>query len=323
MTLPLNIRKTPNAGSFRLPNGQAGIEARWGYLFIAAPILGFFLFGFGPMIASFALSFTDYNLFQPPVWNNFANWVKLFTDDARTWQAIGNTLILMLNLPVSLLIAMVLAMALNQRIVGKGVFRTIYYLPVILPIAATSLLWVWIYNPDFGLLNNWIKGAATLLNVTVGLPMPNTKINWLQTRDTARLALMIMGTWSGLGYQMVIYLAGIQGIPRQLYEAASIDGANWWAKFRFVTWPSLTPVTFFLFITGMFGAFQNFAQPYLMTNGGPYQDTTTIYMVIIRRAFGSPPDMGYASTQSWALGAIILALTALNFVLARRWVFYE
>ncbi len=302
---------------------QKQIEAFWGYLFIAAPILGFIVFGLGPMIISAVLTFTKYNLVQPPVWNNFANWIKLLTDDPRTWEAIVNTLILMLNLPVSLLISLGLAMALNQRIVGKGIFRTIYYLPVILPIAATSLLWLWIYNPDFGLLNSWIYGITSFLQPIFGFIMPNTKINWLQSHDTARLALMIMGTWGGLGFQMVIYLAGLQGVPRQLYEAAEIDGAGWWAKFRFVTWPSLTPTTFFLLITGMFGGFANFVQPYLMTQGGPYRDTTTIYMVIIKRAFGSPPDMGYASTQSWALGAIILALTAVNFALSRRWVFYE
>jgi multiple sugar transport system permease protein len=302
---------------------QARIEAYWGYLFIAAPVIGFLVFGFFPMIVSMYLTFTRYNLFTPPVWNDFGNWTRLFTNDPRTWQSIINTLMLMLNLPISLLIAMVLAIALNQRIPGRGIFRTIYYLPVILPIAATSYLWLWIYNPEFGLLNNGIRGAAGFLNVAFGLPMPDTRINWLRDTDTARFALMLMGTWGGLGFQMVIYLAGLQGVPRQLYEAASIDGAGWWAKFRNITWPALTPVTFFLLITGMFGAFMNFAQPLLMTQGGPYNTTTTIVMSIVRNAFGQPPNMGYAATQSWALGAIILLITAINFALARRWVFYE
>jgi multiple sugar transport system permease protein len=168
------------------------------------------------------------------------------------------------------------------------------------------LIWLWIFNPDFGLLNYAL----------------GTRINWLQNADMVKPSLIIMGIWGGLGYQMLIYLAGLQGVPRQLYEAAEIDGANTWQKFRFVTWPSLTPTTFFLLITSMIGGFQNFVQPFIMTQGGPGRASTTVVMSIYDNAFRDL-QMGYASTQAWLLGAIIMLITVINFSLARRWVFYE
>jgi multiple sugar transport system permease protein len=231
--------------------------------------------------------------------------------DPLFWESLYNTFYMLLAIPISLAIALLLAITLNQRIHGKSLYRMLYYLPVVLPIAATSLIWMWIYNPDFGILNYGLQ--------QLHLPS-NTK--WLQDRHAAKPALMMMAIWGGLGYQMLIFLAGLQNIPTHLYEAAEIDGAGLWAQFRHVTWPSLTPTTFFLLITAMIGGFQGFAQPYIMTNGGPYNSTRTVVMVIWSNAFRDL-QMGYASAQAWMLGALIMLVTAINFVVARRWVHLE
>lgn len=231
--------------------------------------------------------------------------------DPLFWEGLYNTLYMLLAIPVSLAIALVLAIALNQKIRGKSVYRMLYYLPVVLPIAATSLIWMWIFNPNFGILNFGLD--------QLGLPS-DTK--WLQDRHTVKPALMMMSIWGGLGYQMLIFLAGLQNIPAHLYEAAKIDGAGFLAQFRHVTWPSLTPTTFFLLITAMIGGFQGFAQPYIMTNGGPYNSSRTVVMVIWSNAFRDL-QMGYASAQAWTLGALIMLVTAINFVMARRWVHLE
>lgn len=231
--------------------------------------------------------------------------------DPGFWEGLYNTCYMLLGIPISMAIALLLAMALNQKIHGKSIYRMLYYLPVVLPIAATSLIWMWIYNPEFGILNY----ALDLL----GLP---SNLKWLQDRHLVKPGLMIMGIWGGVGYQMLIFLAGLQGIPSQLYEAAKIDGAGIWARFRYVTWPGLTPTTFFLLVTGMIGGFQVFTQPYIMTDGGPYTSSTTVVMVIWRNAFRDL-QMGYASAQAWTLGALIMVITLVNFLLARRWVYLE
>lgn len=231
--------------------------------------------------------------------------------DPLFWESLYNTLFMLLAIPISLMIALGLALALNQKIHGKSVFRMLYYLPVVLPIAATSLIWMWIFNPNFGILNYGLD--------LLGLP---ADIKWLQDQHTVKPALMLMSIWGGLGYQMLIYLAGLQNIPNHLYEAAKIDGAGLMAQFRYVTWPSLTPTTFFLLITGMIAGFQGFAQPYIMTNGGPYNSSRTVVMVIWSNAFRDL-QMGYASAQAWTLGALIMLVTAINFVMARRWVHLE
>lgn len=368
-------------------------ETIWGYVFIAAPLLGFIIFAAGPLVASLIFSLTDWDLLRRPQWAGLNNWEKIFSislkelpnaldadtgealfrcgrdtvpesriseydgavdprnnqpitcapryvpatnviprghnrlwefnlfgnryilgaRDAVLWQSMYNTLFLLLGIPVSLAISLVLAMALNQKIHGTNMFRMIYYLPTILPIAATALIWLWIFNPDFGLLNYILRelGFSSL-----------SRTNWLGDRATVKPALIIMGVWGGLGYQMLIYLAGLQGISRQLYEAAEIDGAGRWAKFWNVTWPGLTPTTFFLLITSLIGGFQNFVQPFIMTGGDPGGTSQTIVMTIWNNGFRDL-QMGYASAQAWLLGGIIMLITVLNFTLARRWVFYE
>jgi multiple sugar transport system permease protein len=231
--------------------------------------------------------------------------------DPIFWKSLYNTAFLLLGIPISMALSLMIAIMLNQGLRGTSLFRAIYYLPSILPIAATALIWTWIFNPDFGLLNYFLG--------QVGL---KSDIQWLNDRATVKPALIMMGVWGGLGFSILIYLAALQNVPRHLYEAAEIDGAGTLSRFRFITWPSLTPTTFFLLVTGMIGGFQNFVQPYIMTNGGPYFASTTTVMVIWQNAFRDL-QMGYASVQAWILGFIIIVITIINFLVARRWVYYQ
>jgi multiple sugar transport system permease protein len=308
----------PNVAHHSTTRGGQGkmqqIEAIWGYLFIAAPLLGFLIFAAGPLVASLVLSFMRWDLLTPARWAGFANWQRVFFNDPLVWTAMYNTTFMLLGIPLSIMLALFIASLMNQTSKGRQIFSVIYYLPNILPIAALALIWLWIFNPDFGLLNYGLR--------SLGVPPEWTRINWLQNRDTVKPALIIMGIWGGLGFQALIYLAGLQGVPRHLYEAAEIDGAGNWAKFWNVTWPALTPTTFFLLVTSLIGGFQIFVQPYIMTNGGPYNASLTIVMLVWRNGFRDL-NMGYASSQAWLIGIVIMVITIINFVLARRWVFYE
>lgn len=290
------------------------MEAFWGYLFIAAPLLGFLIFGAGPLIASLVLSFFQWDLLRSPEWVGLGNWQRAFFDDPLIWRALGNTAFLLLGIPISLLVALLLASLMNLEVPGRNLFRVIYYLPTVLPLAALALLWLWVLNPDYGLFNNALRA--------LGLPVEWTQLNWWQNQALVKPAFIIMGIWRGVGYQALVYVAALQGVPRQLYEAAEIDGANSWDKLWAVTWPALTPTTFFLLITALIGGFQIFVEPAIMTNGGPANASLTMVMLIWRNAFRDFA-MGYASAQAWLLGVIIMAITIVNFLLARRWVFSE
>lgn len=290
------------------------INAIWGYVFIAAPISGFLIFSAVPMIASIVLSFTNWDLLTVPKWIGFSNWNKLFFQDPLVWKAMENTGFLLLGIPISLLVAIFIASLMNQLVPGTKLFRVIYYMPTVLPVAALALLWMWLLNPNYGLLNQLLQWLR--------LPMEWTQLNWLQNRHLVKPALIIMTVWRGVGYQALVYLAGLQGVPRQLYEAAEVDGANNWQKFWAITWPALTPTTFFLIVTGLAGGFQIFVEPSIMTKGGPANASLTMVMLIWRTAFRDL-NMGYAASQAWFLGVIIMIITILNFVLANRWVFSE
>lgn len=290
------------------------LETFWGYLFIAAPLLGFLIFSAGPLVASIVLSFFEWDLLRPPHWVGLENWQRLLFTDPLVWKAMGNTAFLLLGIPISLLLAIFLASLMNQPIPGKQVFRVIYYLPTVLPLAALALLWLWVLNPDYGLLNNTLRA--------IGLPVEWTRLNWWQDRTLVKPAFIIMGIWRGVGYQSLVYVAALQSVPRTLYEAAEMDGANAWHKFWAVTWPILTPTTFFLLITALIGGFQIFVEPAIMTSGGPANESLTMVMLIWRRGFRDFA-MGYAAAQAWLLGVIIMAITIMNFLLARRWVFTE
>lgn len=289
------------------PGRRRREEARAGYLFILAPFVGLALFGIGPLAASVALSLTDYTLLGAPAWVGLANYAELLADP-RFRTSLANTAYYLLGIPIGMALALALALALNRR-PGAAFFRTLYFLPVVTSVVAVSLLWTWLYNPEFGWIN-WILGR-------IGMEGPA----WLQDPRWVKPALILMGLWMSLGHSLLLYLAGLQSVPRTLLEAAALDGAGPAARVRYVIWPLLSPTTFFIAVMAVIGTLQMFGQVYLMTQGGPdFASASTMYY-LWETAFRWN-RMGYACAMAWLLGALILAATAAQFRLAGRWVHY-
>ena len=279
------------------------------YLFIAPWLIGFLLFTAGPMLASLYISFNRWEIVTPPVWTGLEQYQKLFTDD-RFYLSLWNTAYyVFLGVPLHLFLALLAALAMNLNLRGIRIFRTLYYVPSLTPAVANSILWLWIFHPQYGLANAFLQ--------TLGLK----GLYWLQDPILAKPSFIIMSFWT-IGGQMVILLAGLKGIPEQLYEAAAIDGANTWQNFRHVTLPLLTPALFFNLIIAIIGAFQVFTQAFIMTEGGPNYATLFYLLYLYRMAFENF-QMGYASAMAWVLFIIILFFTILQFRLSDRWVFYE
>ncbi|MDZ4717411.1 MAG: sugar ABC transporter permease [Roseiflexaceae bacterium] len=289
---------------------QARHEERMFYLFISPWLIGFILFWAGPIIASFVLSFTNWNLLGDPQWVGFANYTKMSTDKFFA-IALVNTLYYGIgSVILGVAVAFMLALLLNQKVYGQAMFRTVFYLPSVVSGIAVALLWLNIFNPDFGLLNQLLRN--------LGVENPP---GWLVSPQWAMPALIIMSVW-GAGGSMVIYLAGLQSIPEHLYEAAAIDGAGRWTKFWVITVPMMSPVIFFNLITGFIGSLQAFVQILVMTDGGPANATLVYGLYLYRNAFRLF-QMGYASALSWALFIVIITITVIQFALAKRWVYYE
>lgn len=284
-------------------------EYLWAYSFIAAPILGFLLFAFIPLSYSVYVSFTDYSGYQTPVFNGGDNYVKLVQDELF-WKTLRNTLYSALSIPIGMICSLGFATALNQKIRGIRFFRTLFFLPTISSVIALTLLWKWIFNDTYGLLNHLLE--------LIGIQGPA----WLSSEQWAMPAMIIQGVWSGLGINIVLYLAALQGVPRSFYEAAEIDGANGWQRFRHITVPCISPTTLYILITAIIGALQDYPRFQIMTEGGPNYSTTTIVYYLFQNAFRYM-NMGFASSMAWILGFIILAVTLLNFYFSRRWVHYE
>jgi multiple sugar transport system permease protein len=285
-------------------------EAITFYLFIAPWLLGFLFFYVGPMVASFGFSLTRWDLLTPPEFIGVDNYVRMFTRDPLFWHSLRITIVYTLSyVTLDLILALVLALLLNQRIRGIGVFRTIYYVPSVLAGVAYVVMWMWMFNPRAGLIN-------TLLSY-VGIQGPR----WLQDPQWALPALVIMSLWS-VGRSVIIYLAGLQDIPVALYEAAKIDGANRWQEFWKITLPLLTPAVLFNLVFGIIITFQSFTNVYVATNGGPLNSTLFYVLYLYRKAF-EHLSMGYASAMAWILLLIVLALTLLILRTSGRWVFYR
>lgn len=284
-------------------------EYTWGYLFIAPPIIGFALFALFPMLYSVYVSFTDFDLYNEPVWTGVDNYTRLFLTDGLFRKTVWNTFYAALGIPIGMAVSLAIAMALNQKIKGISLFRTAFFLPAVSSVVAITLLFRWIFNADFGLLNIGLD--------YIGIDGPN----WLTSESWAMPALIIQGVWGGLGINMILYLAALQGVNRALYEAADIDGGNGWQKFRYITIPSISPTTFFILITSTIGALQDFQRFMIMTEGGPNYATTTVVYYIYNNAF-SYMEMGYASAMAWILGIVILIITLINFKVAQKWVHY-
>lgn len=292
-----------------LPRTMAGRRTLTGYLFIMPFILGFILWFLIPALTAVWLSFQNWNLISPPEYIGFKNFARL-ADDKLFWQSLKVTVnYTLVSVPLSLVLGFLLALLMNTKVRGIAFFRTVYYLPSIVPAVASAVLWAWILNTEFGLLN-------ALLNY-VGLP----KIAWLQEPEWALPALILMSLW-GLGASMVIYLAGLQGIPESFYEAAKIDGAGRWAQLRYITVPLMSPIIFFNLIIGIINSFQVFTAGFLITDGGP-QNATLFYVLYLYRTGFRYLDMGYAATLAWVLFLIILVLTLLVFRYVGRGVHYD
>jgi multiple sugar transport system permease protein len=284
-------------------------EYRDGYLFILPWLIGFIIWVAIPMAASAYISLTDWEIVTPARWVGLAEFQKLLHDD-RFYLALYNTAYYVaIGVPTHVALALAAALALNVRLRGIRVFRTLYYLPAVTPAVASAMLWLWLFNTEFGLINMGLRA--------IGLP----GILWLEDPRWSKPAFIIMSYWS-IGAQMVILLAGLQSVPSHLYEAAAIDGAGRLARFRHVTLPLITPSIFFTLIVGFIGAFQVFTTAYIMTAGGP-ENSTLFYVLYLYRTAFENFQMGYASALAWVLFVIILAVTLLQFRIADRWVFYE
>ncbi len=290
---------------------QQRYEERLAWLFVLPVVLGILIFQIYPTLFSLYASLTQWNLLTPPRWVGLDNYVDLFTTDRFFFQTMQNTGTYTLGVVVpAMIIALIFAILLNQEIRGKYLYRAIYFVPVIAPAVAVALLWQWLYEPNFGLINSALR--------FIGIQGPA----WLGNTKWAMRAVIIESIWAGLGFNIVIYLSGLQSIGREYYEAAQIDGAGFLHQFFYITLPLLSPVTFFILVTGVIGTFQDFTVPYIMTGGGPAGATQLVVMYLYGLAFRLQ-NMGTASAVAYLVFLVIVALTALNFLLARRWVFYE
>jgi len=252
-----------------------------------------------PALSSAYYSLTNYSVVLATKWVGLENYRRM-ADDVLMWRSLKNSLFFTLgNVPLSIIIGLALAITVNSAIRFRNFFRVVFYLPVVTSSIALSMVWLWLLDPHFGLVNAFLG--------LFGIPPQQ----FLQSTSQAMPSIVLMSVWSGVGSTMIIYLAGLQGIPDSLYEAAEVDGANWWQSFRFITLPSLQPVTLYLLVTSIIGSFQIFGPIYAMTDGGPAFATTTIVHQIYINGFRYF-NMGYAAAQSWVLFVILLGLSIVN-----------
>jgi len=293
-------RKGPRAG-----------EGWWALLFLAPTLLGLALLSAGPIVASLGISLTSWDLLRPPQFVGIDNFVALMSDD-RFLVSLRNTAIYtLLSVPIGMVLALALALALNQPLRGIALIRTAYFLPVVTSATAVGLVWAWIYSPASGLLNQAIG--------VIGLPPQK----WVSDPFWAMPAIVAMSVWQGLGINVIVFLAGLQGIPQEYYDAASVDGAGRWPRFRSVTLPLLTPSLFFTGILSLIGSFQVFDQVYILARPGKPTDATITLVYYIYESGFKFFRMGQAAAASWILFLIVAVLTVVYFRSQRRWVHYQ
>ena len=289
-----------------------------GYLFISPWILGMVLFALGPILASFGLAFTRWNLFTEPEYVGWANFQKL-AHDPLFYKSVFNTIYYTIfAVPLGLVLALGLAMLVNHRLRGVNFFRTAFFLPNVVAGIAMLLLWKWLFDPNFGLINlflDWTGLMAALEWIGIGRPQ------WISSRAGAMPGLVFMSIW-GLGGSMMIFLAGLQNIPRELIEAAELDGAGPWKRFRYVTVPLLTPTIFFLTMVGVIASLQVFNQAYVMTQGGPAHATLFYVLYLFQTAF-ERFQMGYACAMALVLFIITLIVSLIQLAMGKKWVHYQ
>ena len=309
----------PSGTSRSSPSAPTRARPRWrdrdkqtlaAWLFLLPSLIGFALFTAGPVLAAGVISLLDWNLFSPPSFAGVRNFVRL-ADDSTFWSALGNTAYFtFVSVPLTMLVSLALALLLNQGLRQVAVVRSLLLLPYATITVAVAFVWIWLYIPQGGLVNSALS--------VVGIQGPA----WLISDAWAMPALIAMSVWKGFGFGMVVFLAGLQAIPQQLYEAATIDGTGPWQRFRHVTLPMLSPSVFFVVVTSVIASFQVFDQALIMTDGGPGSSTTTMVMYIYRTAFQNY-DQGYAAAQSLVLFGFIVVITAVQFRLQRKLVHYD
>ena len=298
-------------------SARRGPRTLAGYAFIAPWLAGFLLFTLGPMAVTLGASFTSWSMLSPPTWVGLENYERIVSEDPLFVESVWNTLVYVaLSLPLTTLLALGLALLLNRNLPGIKLFRTLFFLPSITNLVAVSVLWLWIFNPEFGLLNAGLRA--------VGLEGPL----WLQSEAWAKPALVLMALW-GVGGSMIIFLAALQGVPQELYEAAALDGAGTGRRFFHITLPMISPALFFSVVMSLIGGFQVFTQAFVMTGtaqpgseGGPNNATLFMVLYLYKKAF-QDFRMGYASALAWILFLVILMVTLLQKRASQRWVYYE
>jgi multiple sugar transport system permease protein len=305
----------------RAARSQSLVAPRWnarrremvaGYLFLSPWMLGFTLFVAGPILASAGLSLTAYDVARPPRFVGLQNYLDAFTSDDRFLPSLQLTFTYaIVSVPLALFGSLLLAILLNQRLRGTSLYRTFFFLPSLTPAVATAILWTWLLQPDVGLVNYLLS--------LLGLRGPK----WLGSTEWAMPSLIAIALWTGIGgNRMMIFLAGLQGVSQELYDAADIDGAGTLARFRHITLPMISPTMFFNLVLGVIGALKVFTVAFIATGGGPAFATWFIALHIYTQAF-KYLEMGYASALAWLFTLILIALTVLQFRLSRRWVHYE
>ncbi len=285
-------------------------EEHWARLFVIAPFVGFMAFMAYPIVFAVIASFSKWTGINS-MWGNMVgldNYLAIFKD-AKFWQSMGTTVIYMIGIPIGMILGLLIAMGMNRKIPGVRFFTTVYYIPVISSLVAVSILWAWVFNYDYGLLNSIIKFLTG-----------NHGPNWLGDETMVKVAMIIFMTWKGLGTSIILYLAGLQNIPKDYYEAASLDGASGWQRFRHITLPLVSPVSFYILITSLIGGFQVFVEVQVMTtNGGTNYSAATIVYYLYDKAF-SNGQLGYGCALAVILAIIIFIITAINFKFQNRWV---
>ncbi|WP_246309969.1 carbohydrate ABC transporter permease [Paenibacillus alginolyticus] len=283
----------------------------FGFIFALPWIVGLLLFHAFPLFMSAYYSLTSYSILEPGEFVGFNNYATLFQDKVF-WISIYNTLYYtVIFVPLSIAMGVGLALLLNLKIRGQGIYRTLFFIPSLVPPVATTIIWLWLLNPQFGLVNYWLD--------KIGISGPP----WIGSESWSKPSLILMSLW-GTGQAVVIYLAGLQDIPQDYYDAAQVDGANAWQRTKTITLPLLTPVIFFNLIMGTIGALQNFVLPFTLSNGqGTPANSMMFYvMYLYMNGFGYL-KMGYASAMAWILFLLVVMLTALIFVSQKRWVHYQ
>jgi multiple sugar transport system permease protein len=291
--------------------GEKGLRKHlWVLLFLLPSLIGLTLFTIIPILASLGLTFTEWDLLTPPKYVGLDNFRRLIGDQ-NFWKALSNTLFFIATyIPLVMAIALGIAIILNQKLKGVVFFRGAFFTPVVSAWVAVALLWQWIFNPRFGLVN-YLLGL-------VGIDGPA----WLLDPQWAMPAIVITSVWKDIGFVMIMFLAGLQSIPDEYYDASSIDGANNWQRFWYITLPLLSPTVFFALIISLINSFQVFDQVWIMTEGGPAGATSVLVELIVKNAF-SYSRMGYAATLSWVLFLLVFGVTVIQIRLQRRWVVYE